>query len=180
MDKRPSPGPARRSRPTPRPSSRPSPRPRRSLTPAAAPLPLAPAGHEPARASFVPDRRYTAVAAGSAVGAALALLITPDPAGRLIAGVAALLLAAYVIGDLWFSPRLVASSAGIVVNSPLARQRFDWAEVVEVRAETRVRHGLRNTTLEIDADPVLVVLSRRALGAEPLHAADLIEAFRPV
>ncbi len=172
MDKRPSPGPARRPRPSPRPS------------PAAAAAPIAaqpaPAGGQPAHASFVPDRRYTAIAAGSAIGAVLALLITADPAGRLIAGTAAALLAAYVIGDLWFSPRLVASSAGIVVNSPLSRQRLDWADVVEVRAETRMRHGLRNTTLEIDAGPVLVVLSRRALGgAEPLYVADLVEAFRP-
>lgn len=171
MDKRPSPGPGRRPRPSP---SKPAP-----TRPSAPKPPAAPSGAQPARATFVPDRRYTAIAAGAAIGAVLALLITADAAGRLIAGTAAVLLAAYVIGDLWFSPRLVASSGGIIVNSPFARHHLDWADVAEVRAETRIRHGLRNTTLEIDAGAVLVVFSRRALGAEPLYAADLIEAFRP-
>lgn len=151
MDKRPLPGPARRPRPSPR----------------------------PAPVSFTPDRRYTALAAGAAVGAVLALLITSDPGGRLIAGTAAVLLAGYVTGDLYFSPRLTATSTGIRVNAPLTRRTLTWDEIVEVRADTRMRHGLRSTNLEIDADPVLVVLSPRALGADPVLAADLIAARRP-
>ena len=166
MDKRPSP------RRTPRPSPRPAPRPPEGEgTPASEPI--------PAQARFVPDRRYTAVAGGGAVGAILALLITDDPGGRLIAAIAALVLAAYVVSDLVFSPRLVASAGGIVVNAPLTRVRLGWDQVDEIRADTRLRHGLRSTTLEIDAGPVLAVLSRRALGAEPVEVADLVEAFRP-
>ncbi len=72
-----------------------------------------------------------------------------------------------------------ASTDGIVVNSPLTRVRLSWDEVDAVRAETRIRHGLRNTTLEVDAGAVLVVLSRRALGADPVEVAELVEAFRP-
>ncbi len=127
----------------------------------------------------MPDRRYTALATGGGLGAIAAAVLTDDPAGRLLFIVAALLLAAYVGADLVFSPRLVASSSGIVINAPLTRARLAWDQVDAVRAETRFRRGLRSTTLEIDAGEVLAVFSRRALGAEPVEAADLIEAFRP-
>jgi hypothetical protein len=168
VDKRPSP--RRTPRPSPRSAARP---PVGNGAPASEPVPA------PAQARFVPDRRYTAVAGGGAIGAILALLITDDPGGRLIAAIAALVLAAYVVSDLVFSPRLVASAAGIVVNAPLTRVRLGWDQVDEIRADTRLRHGLRSTTLEIDAGPVLAVLSRRALGAEPVEVAGLVEAFRP-
>jgi PH (Pleckstrin Homology) domain-containing protein len=132
-----------------------------------------------AQARFVPDRRYTAIAAAGALGAALAVLISDDAGGRLLLGIAAVLLLGYVVSDLFFSPRLVASASGLVINAPLTRARLSWDEVHDVRADTRIRHGLRSTTLEIDAGSVLAVLSRRALGAEPVDAAQLIEAFRP-
>jgi hypothetical protein len=133
----------------------------------------------PPEARFTPDRRYTALAAGGAVGALVALLLTSDAAGRVLFGVAALLLLGYVACDFVFSPRIVASSEGVVINAPLTRARLDWRDVHQVRAETRFRRGLRSTTLEVDAGAVLVVFSRRALGAEPVEAAALIEAFRP-
>jgi hypothetical protein len=133
----------------------------------------------PAEARFVPDRRYTALAGGGALGGFAALLITDDNAGRLLLGVAVALLLAYVISDLVFSPRLVASSNGIVINAPLTRARLTWDQIDEVRAETRFRRGLRSTTLEIDAGATLAVFNRRTLGAEPLEAAALVDAFRP-
>jgi hypothetical protein len=133
----------------------------------------------PAEARFVPDRRYTALAGAGAFGALLAVLITSDPAGRLLAGIAGVLLVAYVLTDLVFRPRLVATAEGLVVNSPWTRARLRWDEVEQVRAETRTRLGLRSTTLEIDAGATLVVLTRRALGSEPAAVADLVEAFRP-
>jgi Bacterial PH domain len=130
-------------------------------------------------ARFVPDRRYTALAAAGAVAAVAAAALTGDNAGRLLFGVGAVLLAAYVVSDLIFSPRIVASSAGVVINAPLTRARLGWEQIDDVRAETRFRRGLRSVTLEIDAGEVLAVFSRRALGAEPSEAAAVIEAFRP-
>jgi hypothetical protein len=128
---------------------------------------------------FVPDRRYTALAGGSALGALAALALTPDTAGRLLFGVAAALLLGYVVTDLVFSPRLIANPSGIVINAPLTRARLDWADVEDVRAETRMRRGLRSTTLEVEAGALLAVFSRRALGTEPAEAAALVSAFRP-
>jgi hypothetical protein len=133
----------------------------------------------PAEARFVPDRRYTVLASAGVVGALAAALITSDAAGRLLFSVGAVLLLTYVASDLVFSPRLVASSTGLIINAPLTRARLTWDQIDSVRAETRLRRGLRSTTLEVDAGGVLAVFSRRALGAEPGDAAALIEAFRP-
>jgi hypothetical protein len=107
------------------------------------------------------------------------VLITQDAGGRLLLGLAVVILLGYVGCDLVFSPRLTASADGIVVNSPMTRARLSWDDVDEVRAETRIRRGLRNTTLEVDAGSVLAVFSRRALGADPVHVAELVQAFRP-
>lgn len=137
---------------------------------------------EPARAPslrFVPDRRYTALAAGGALLAVLGVVLAPDPEGRLLAGLAAVVLAAFVAGDLVFSPRLVADADGLTVRAPLTRARLSWAEIEAVRADVRHRHGLRSITLEVDAGTVLAVFSRRALGEDPERAAELITALRP-
>jgi hypothetical protein len=133
----------------------------------------------PPIARFAPDRRYTAAAALGVLVAVVLGVVGGDPAGRLLAAVAALVLVAYVIADVAFSPRLVVSGEGVVIRSPLTRATLTWGEVDDVRAESRTRLGLRSTTLEIDAGPVLAVLSRRALGADPAEVADLVRAFRP-
>jgi hypothetical protein len=128
---------------------------------------------------FVPDRRYTALAAGGALAGLVAALLSSDPPGRVLFGTAVVVLLGYVFADLVFSPRLTASKTGIVINAPLTRARLGWDEVDAVRAETRFRRGLRSTALEIEAGELLAVFSRRVLGVEPAEAAARIEAFRP-
>jgi hypothetical protein len=130
-------------------------------------------------ARFGPDRRLTALAA---VGLLVALgfaALGDDPAGRLLAAIAVVVLVAYVVSDLLFRPRLIASHEGLTIRAPTARARLPWHEVERVHADTRLRLGLRSTTLEIDAGATLVVLSRRALGADPETVAELVNAFRP-
>jgi Bacterial PH domain len=131
------------------------------------------------RVRFAPDRRFTALAAVGVVVAAAAALLAGGGPGRLLAVLAAVVLAAYAVGDVVFSPRLQADAEGISIRTPATRARLPWADVEHVRADSRLRLGLRSTTLEIDAGAVLVVLSRRAIGADPEQAADLINAFRP-
>ena len=107
------------------------------------------------------------------------MLVLHDRPGRVLAGVALAVLLIYLVSDLLFSPRLVATGAGLVVRSPMLRAVLAWPQVEGVRADSRVRYGLRSTTLEIDAGAVLAVFSRRALGADPEEAAALVRACRP-
>lgn len=129
--------------------------------------------------AFTPDRRLTAVQAGLALLAVGAALLTGDPAGRLLFSAAALVLVGYTATDLVFSPRLSADAHGVAVRSPLARVRLPWADVEDVRADTRERVGLRSVTLELDAGATLIVLSRHALGTDPARAAALVRAADP-
>jgi Bacterial PH domain len=133
----------------------------------------------PAELRFVPDRRYTALAGGGFAVAVIVALLAADAPGRLLAAGAAVVLAAYVAADLVFTPRVVVSAGGVVVNAPLLRTRLPWTAVERVHADTRLRLGLRATTLEIDAGETLAVLSRRAIGVDPEVAAEQIRAFRP-
>lgn len=128
----------------------------------------------------MPDRRFTLAAAAGALIAFGVVVLADDKPGRLLAGVVAVILLAYVVSDLVFSPRLVVTTDGLVIRSPLTRATLAWPEIEQVRADTRDRLGLRSTTLEIDAGSTLAVFSRRSLGADPEQAAELIHSFRPL
>jgi hypothetical protein len=129
-------------------------------------------------ARFVPDARLTALAALGCVAAVL-LALGAAPAGRLLFVLAALVLAGYAGTDLVFRPRLEADSREIRIRAPLTRATLPWPEVDAVRADARTRHGLRTVTLEIDAGETVVVLSRRALGADPAEVARTLQALAP-
>ena len=132
----------------------------------------------PARLRYTPDRRYTALALVGVGVAALAFALGDDRPGRLLAVLAAVVLGAYVLGDLVFSPRLIADRSGLTIRSPFTRATVRWDQVETIRADARSRFGIRSTTLEIDAGAVLAVLSRRALGADPAEVAGLLGALR--
>jgi hypothetical protein len=128
---------------------------------------------------FGPDRRLTAVAGvGALIG--LALCVTAgDAPGRLLFGLATLVLLGYVAGDLIWWPRLAADRTGVHIRTPFIRADLAWDAVDDVHADVRNRYGLRSATLEVDAGEVLVVFSRRSLGTDPEAAAGLIAAMRP-
>jgi hypothetical protein len=130
-------------------------------------------------ARFRPDPRFTVAAGAGALGAAAAFAVSNDGPSRLFAAVVFCFLFVYVTTDVVFSPRLIVTPAGLTICSPLTRATLPWVEVADVRVDRRLRLGLRTNTLEIDAGRTLAVLSRRALGAEPEAAADLINSFRP-
>jgi hypothetical protein len=126
---------------------------------------------------FGPDRRLTALCAAVAVLAALFVALSGDAAGRVLAGLAAVLLAGYAVTDLAFWPRLIATGSGLQIRTPTTRTTLAWSEVA-VRVDERTHLGLLSRTLEIDAGTLLVVFSRRTLGADPREVADLLDAFR--
>jgi hypothetical protein len=128
---------------------------------------------------FGPDRRLTAAAAAGALVALASALLSGDAPGRLLFGIATVLLVGYVAGDLIWSPRLVVDATGVRIRTPFTTADLAWADVDDVRADVRTRYGLRSATLEVDGGDVLVVFSRRTLGAEPQTAAGLVNAMRP-
>ena len=126
----------------------------------------------PNRALAILWLALTLVAAGAAIA-------TTDPAGRLLAGCAAIVLAAYGIVGLVFWPRLSVGPDGLRVHTPARRAAYAWSEVDTVRLDERRRLGLSTGTLEIDARGDLVVLSRWALGADPREVLAVVQSYAP-
>ena len=121
---------------------------------------------------FGPDRRLAALGAALAAIAVATVVVSHDPAGRLLAGLAVVVLGAYVITDLLFWPRLVASAEGLRIHTPTTRTHLPWSQIDAIRVDER-------THLEIDAGPLLVVFSRRSLGDDPRTVLGLLQAFDP-
>jgi hypothetical protein len=128
---------------------------------------------------FGPDRRITGLFGVGVLGAIILALAASDKPGHLIFALAAIVLAGYAAADLLFWPRLAADVNGLRIRTPFARVDLRWSEVEDVRADARMRYGLRSTTLEVDAGATLVVFSRRALGADPAVVQDLVRALAP-
>ena len=128
---------------------------------------------------FRPDPRLTAAAGAGALVALVLSLTTADLGGRLLWAGAAVVLVGYVATDLIWSPRLAADASGVRIRSPFTRADLRWDEIDAITADVRSRYGLRSTTLEVDAGELLVVFSRRSLGADPEMAAGLVRAMRP-
>lgn len=102
-----------------------------------------------------------------------------DPAGRLILGLAAVLLAGLAVADLLVVPRLSVSADGVTVRTLSVRRQLPWSVVESIRLDERSRLGLSSRTLEIDAGDALIVLGRHSLGADPREVYPLVLALQP-
>jgi hypothetical protein len=131
------------------------------------------------RAVFGPDPRLTTVTAVLAALAAALAAISSDRSGTVLLALAALVLACYATADLVWRPRLRVDAVGLRVRSPGSSAVLAWTDVAAVRADVRMRHGLRSVALEIDTGDRLLVLSRRVLGTDPEAAAEIVRAFDP-
>lgn len=103
--------------------------------------------------------------------------LTDDAPGRLLLGVVAIVLGAAALFGTVARPRLSADSTGITVRGLLRRRYWTWAEVNVRLVHTR-RLGRVVSTVELDADPDLVVLGRLDLDADPADVVDAILALR--
>jgi len=128
---------------------------------------------------FAPSRPLGLTAAAAALLAVAVAVATSDDSGRLLAGIAAVVLVSVAGNDLIFAPRLEASADGMAIRSPTVWRTLPWTEIDSIRVDERSRLGLASRTLEIDAGDVLVVLSRHALGADPREVATLVQSFLP-
>jgi hypothetical protein len=130
-----------------------------------------------------PRAGETAALAVLGLGLALAVVFL-DAAGQVLVGAGAALLLLLAARDLLARPRLAAGPDGVDVRSLTGGTHVPWARLrVRVR-ETR-RLGVRGRTLELDTasgpedDGVLIVLSRRDLGADPDEVARALRGLDP-
>lgn len=116
-----------------------------------------------------------------AAAAAGWLLLTDDPPGKLMAGIAAVLLIVIALFGTIARPRLAADSEGIAIRGLFRSYRWPWAQVT-VRLVRSRRLGRDTAALEVEADEDggehLIVLTRLDLGADPEDVAEILTALR--
>jgi hypothetical protein len=109
---------------------------------------------------------------------AFATIIANDNAGRLLVGLATLLVTYLAAFATIARPRLSADVNGLAVRGFANTTHLPWHEV-KVKLQTTRRLGREQQTLELDADDRLVVLTRLDLGADPEEVAGVLHALRP-
>jgi PH (Pleckstrin Homology) domain-containing protein len=125
------------------------------------------------------------VAAAAAVAWSVLLWTAhADPAGRLIAGVAAVGLLIAALHGTRARPRLRVDADGLTVGGLLRSRHHPWPLVGDVRVLRTRRLGLRGALLEIDTttaggDERLLVFGRLDLAEDPQDVAPQLLALRP-
>jgi hypothetical protein len=108
---------------------------------------------------------------------------TLDAPGRLLLGVAGVVVGAAALVGLRARPRLAADDDALVLRGVLTTRRWPWARVDAVRVVRMRRLGLPAAYLEIDArdddgGERLLVLGRLELGTDPADVAEALQAHR--
>ncbi|MFC5996138.1 PH domain-containing protein [Pseudonocardia hispaniensis] len=118
-------------------------------------------------------------AAGAATWCWLLISGGADPAGRLLAGVAAVLLFTAAIFGTVARPRLVAEAAGVTVRGLRGAQHHPWPRVRAIRVMRIRRFGREVPMLELDVldddgRERLLVFGRLDLGDDPDAVAEAL------
>lgn len=115
----------------------------------------------------VPAAQVAVKWAAALAVAVLAALSADDRQFLLLAGAAALGLAAVALRDVLAPVRVAADAAAVTVVAGYAgRRRIPWDEVAAVRVDERRRLLLHTRLLEIETADDLHLFSRFDLGAE--------------
>lgn len=118
-----------------------------------------------------------------AAAAALWLVLTSDPAGRLLAAVAAVGLAVAALHGSLVRPRLSADGDGLAVRGVSGFRRWPWpavdVQVVRIRRLGRDVSMLELEARDAEGNEHLFVLTRLDLGTEPEDVAEALDALRP-
>jgi hypothetical protein len=110
-----------------------------------------------------------------------------DPAGRLLIGVTAAVLAFAALYGTRARPRLVADSDGIGIGGLRGITSFAWSQVRDVKVVHTRRFGREVSTLEIetfgpgarDIGEQLHVFGRLELGTDPEEVGGVLLTLRP-
>jgi hypothetical protein len=117
------------------------------------------------------------------------VLGSADPAGRLLGGVAALVLTVAALFGTLARPRLAADHSGLRVRGFGGTASYGWPQISRLRLVHTRRFGRNVPTLEIEVwaggpeaaqDERLLVFGWLELGADPRDVADDLRAVRPV
>lgn len=121
-----------------------------------------------------------AIAAAWALAAVLALaaFLADDNAGRLLLGLAAVLVGYLAAFGSVARPRLAVDDTGMTVRGLTGSRHLPWHQVKVKLTRTR-RLGRETSSLELDAEEHLFVLTRLDLGADPEEVAEVLHALRP-
>jgi Bacterial PH domain len=124
------------------------------------------------------------LAAGAAVLCAALWWTGSDPAGGLLAAVAALGAGMAALFGTRARPRLRADPDGLTVGGLLRSRHHPWPFVTDVRVLRTRRLGRESSLLEVDtvgADGTerLLVFGRLDLAADPEDVAPQLRALRP-
>lgn len=112
------------------------------------------------------------------LGAVAWLLLAAGNEDRVVAGIAALMLATASFCAFRMRRRLVADHAGLLVTAPLGSRRIGWEQVAGIDVPVRRRRGLTSVTVEIDLDDdTLIVLGRLDLGTDPAEVGRTLRAL---
>lgn len=98
--------------------------------------------------------------------------------GRVLFGIAALLLAAASAYGTLVRPRLSADRRGIRIRTAHGQVQLDWAET-RTRLRATRRLGRDSATLELETGENLYVFGWLELGTDPREVLDVLTALRP-
>jgi hypothetical protein len=125
------------------------------------------------------------------IGLAAWALAAGDPPGRLLVGIAALVLAVATAVGALARPRLRVDDTGLVLRGVTGTRRWPWERVDAVRVVRMRRLGVHAAYLEVEArdapdgvagdpgaDGRLLVLGRLELGTDPVEVADALQEHR--
>jgi hypothetical protein len=124
---------------------------------------------------------------GTIAATAWCVLLTAsgaDPAGRLLAGVAALALLVAAVYGTRARPRLRVDADGVTVGGLLRARHHPWPLVQGVRVLRTRRFGRESSLLEIDTVTAdggerLLLFGRLDLGADPEDVVPELLDLRP-
>jgi hypothetical protein len=118
----------------------------------------------PREQSFAMSPRLVAAFA-IAAGVTAFFAIRADRAGRLLLGLAAVVLAVEAARGALARPVLVVDAGGLTVHTGLRRRSYRWDDIAAVRVDATNRRLAVSKSLEIDVGETLIALPAYRLGA---------------
>jgi hypothetical protein len=112
--------------------------------------------------------------------AVLLVIVGEDPGGRVLLGIAALMLAAISLFGTLARPRLRADEQGVTVRGLFSSRSWTWPEV-RIRLVHGRRLGRVTATVELTVlhDDGLIIFGKLDLGEDPADVVEQLQALRP-